>query len=87
VEDRSTLLKALPPHVSRVIQRAISIQVVVPGNSGPQPAVASPLAVLEAASGSHMSQHEDGKPPPAVLDASAKPFFSHSSLQCKLHVI
>jgi hypothetical protein len=57
-----TLLKALPPHVSRVVQRAISMQVAVLGNGGPQLAVAPPLAVLDAAPGSHVLQPEDGKP-------------------------
>jgi hypothetical protein len=56
VEDRPTLSKALPPHVSRVDQHAISMQFVVPGNGGSQPVAVSPLplAVLDAAPGSRV---------------------------------
>jgi hypothetical protein len=61
VEDRPTLLKALPPHVSRVVQCAISMQFVVPGSHVPQPedgkplpTAASLLVVLDAAPESRM---------------------------------
>jgi hypothetical protein len=54
VEDRPTLLKALP-HVSRVVQHAISMQVDVPRNGEPQPANALPLVVLDATLRSHVS--------------------------------
>mgnify|MGYP000968475538 CR=1 FL=1 len=70
VEDRPTLLKALSPHVSRVVQRAISMQVAAPGNGGPQPATVPPLVVLDATSGSQVPQPEEGKPLLAVLDAA-----------------
>jgi hypothetical protein len=69
VEDRPTMPKALPPHVSRVVQRAISMQVIVPGNGGPQPAATPllPLAMLDAVPGSRVPQPEDGKPLPPVV--------------------
>jgi hypothetical protein len=69
-KDRPTLLKALSPHVPRVVQRAIPMQVAAPGNGGPQPATVSPLAVLDATSGSQVPQPEEGKPLLAVLDAA-----------------
>jgi hypothetical protein len=54
--------KALPPHG---VQRAIAMQVAVPGNSGPQPAAAPPLplAVLDAVPGSRVLQ----KPLPTAV--------------------
>jgi hypothetical protein len=76
VEDRPTLLKALPPHVSRIVQHTISMQVTLRGNDTSQPTVAPPLVMLDAAPGSHMPKPEDGKPLHAaasllaVLDAA-----------------
>ena len=46
MEDRPTLLKALPPHVLRVVQRAIAMQVAVPGNGEPQLVATLPLPLV-----------------------------------------
>jgi hypothetical protein len=45
------------------------MQVIVPGNGGPQPAATPllPLAMLDAVPGSRVPQPEDGKPLPPVV--------------------